>query len=445
MTTTNAPTGQGAVEHEQPASAARHEQPASAAERQFWVAEQVAPRSAGQRVVGEIRVDGPVRVTALIAALEAVWRRHEGLRTAYVARGRQVVRQALEDAPFPAPLVLPAGATFEEAVDALLGPDAFDIAEGRVVRTAVAPDGGGATVFVAAHHIAFDGLSHEVVAADLARAYGLAHEAAGATADPPVSLPVRRRAEPVPLDPGYRAGLTAYWRDALSGVPDLPGGATEPSQRQLAAAPLAEAVALHAAEVAEGLRERARRAACSPYALVLTAYGRALAELTGADDFCVGTPVATRTASQEDEVGCVLNTLPVRMGGLAGPDDEAVAAVWAAVVDAVSHVDLPCDEIIAACRTTRTRRLPLYQALFAFQSWQRVDHPAGPARLRTVPVRPVGGQAEIQFQVCERPDGTLEATAQAPLVSDWAGRLGELQDSFRRHLDRLAADRPLLS
>jgi non-ribosomal peptide synthetase component F len=217
----------------------------------------------------------------------------------------------------------------------------------------------------------------------------------------------------------------------------LPADGLEPSQRAMAYAELAEDWVRCSTPVWAAVRAAAQQAACSPYAVALTAYGRALSELSGADDFCVGTPVALRSAQQEHEMGCLLNTVPVRMRRLAEPD--ALARVWAAVVDGIVHVDLPCGQIVRAVRTDGiTRRMPLYQAIFLFQNWPRTVHEAGPVTVRTVPVRPLGGQAEVQFQVHELPDGSAEGVVQAPTCGPWAGRLPELLAAFERHLQQLA-------
>lgn len=407
-------------------------QPASALERQFWLGEQIAPASPANWVLAEVRADGPVDPSALDAALSAVARRHESLRTAFVIERGQVVRTVLAEPVAEPPLRLPAGTGFADAAAALLGADTFDIAAGRVHRAAVAPDDQGATVFLAVHHIAFDGLSQEVFATDLARAYGLAAEGRAP------ELPVRER--PVPVEPAaaQRTELAAHWRTVLAGAADLPvpDDGPAPGQRALARAGLAERRTTCPPSVWQAVCAEARRSACSPFVVLLAAYGRALAGLTGGADFCVGTPVVARSAGQADELGCLINTVPVRMPELSAPG--AVERVWASVRETILGSALPCDEIVRAARTVAGRRMPVFQAVFAFESWRRVEHPAGPVRMHTVPVPPVGAVAEVQLQVCELPDGTLKCVVQAPTTGAWAHRLTDLTDAFRTQLGLLA-------
>ncbi|KPC60637.1 condensation domain-containing protein [Streptomyces chattanoogensis] len=408
-------------------------QQASSPERQFWFAEQIAPGSRANCAVGHIRMDGPLNLPALTAATHTVVLRHEALRTAFVQNGRELRRHVLAAPPVRPPVVLPAGTGFAQAAELLLA-NRFDIGAGDVHRTAVAPDEDGAAFFLAVHHVAFDGLSHEIYTQDLARAYACETGAADRAA-PPV-----RRSAPVSPDAARHAELRAHWLQALADVPDLPAGGRDMSQRDLARATVAERRTVLSAATVAALRERARQHAVSAFGLVLAAYGQALSELTGADDFCVGTPVSVRSAGDEDEVGCVLNTVPVRLRGLAGPD--VIERVWAAVVDGLVNLDLPCDEIIRVCRPHRTRRMPLFQALFAFQSWPRTVHSAGAARFRTVPVQPVGSQAEIQMQVHETGEDTFEGVLQAPESGSWADRLDAFLRSFHHHLDLLLTEPP---
>ncbi|MER5883636.1 condensation domain-containing protein [Streptomyces sp. NPDC001941] len=411
---------------------ARHtgHRPASPGERQFWFAEQIAPGAVALRAVGHLRIEGPVDHAVLCRALTAVHHRHEALRTAYVLRDGEVVRQVLDGPERTEPMELPPGTTFTEAAGRLLTPDAFDIAAGRVHRVAVATGPAGADLYLGVHHISFDGLSLEAFATELAAAYA---RAADGTAPEPAPV---RRADPDVLPGPQREELVAYWRTALDGAPDLPARGPAPTHRDVIRAPAAEHRATWPAALWSATRDRARRHACSPYALLLTAYGRALAEETGADDFCVGTAIAQRSASNAEEIGCLINTVPLRLRDPHGPD--AVDRFWNTAIDAMAHAGLPTDEIVRECRGRPGRRMPLFQTLFGFQNWQRTEHAAGPVRMWTVPVRPVGCAAELQVQVAENAAQELEVTLQAPADGAWAPHLERLLAGYRHQLDTLA-------
>ncbi|WP_435297366.1 AMP-binding protein [Streptomyces sp. YPW6] len=174
------------------------------------------------------RIDGDLDLDALDSAVETVHERHETLRTAYAAAPRPVAR--VTDLPAPVLEVLEPEPDADRAVGTLratLGAP-LGLDEGEVWRTALVPlEPGRSWVFgCVVHHIAFDGWSESVLAADLAAAYNAARSAADGTApapSPPPALSVaasaRLRAERLAhADPEHhRATLL----DALANVPEL--------------------------------------------------------------------------------------------------------------------------------------------------------------------------------------------------------------------------------
>ncbi|MBX7550183.1 condensation domain-containing protein [Streptomyces sp. NPDC004232] len=406
--------------------------PATATERQFWFAERIAPGSPAWRVLSAVRIDGTVDRALLTEAAGRVVARHPALHSVFTPAGGDL--RCAPVAPLVPPLTdLPPGADFDTAAARLARTALLDIAAGRHVVLGLSPDGDGApgaTLYVLTHHLVHDGLSHEVFTADLAAAY--ARAAAGAP-EPAPAPP----APPRPPDPVAEAELTAYWRTALAGVPDLPGADDGPTQRELAeAGPVGHPVAFPDGAAAAA-KAAGRALACPPIAVLLTAYAQALHDLSRADDFCIGTPVSSRTPDQTAAIGCLLTTLPVRVRRPADPG--ACTRVWEAFADGLLHMDLPQDRLIGAVRGRPGRRLPLYQALFAYESWPRPVHDAGPVRLRTVPVVPLGAQAEIQFQLGELPGNRLAGVLQAPAGGLWSERLPALADAVRRRLAELTA------
>ncbi|WP_158575904.1 condensation domain-containing protein [Streptomyces corynorhini] len=416
------------------ASAPRAERHAtSATERQFWFAERIAPGSPAWRVLSTVRIDGVPDRPALAAAAARVVARHPALRSVFAPEAGELWRTTVP--PVAPPLLeLPPGTGFDAAARQLAGTGLLDPATGRHVVLALAEDRGGApgaTLYVLTHHLVYDGLSHEVFTADLALAH--ARVVAGEGEAAPLTRPAPR-----PPDAARRAELASYWRTALDGMPDLPGDGDGPTQRQLARAELrCRAVAFPDGAGATA-REAARRSACPPFAVLLTAYAQALYDLCGAEDFCVGVPVSTRTPDLADAIGCLLTTLPVRIQRPAGP--RAHERGWGTLAEGLLHMDLPQDDLIRAVRTRPGRRMPLYQALFAYESWQRPVHDAGPVRMRSEPVVPLGAQAEVLFQLNELPGHRLAGMLQAPAGGFWAGRLAKLAEAVQHRLALLSAE-----
>lgn len=380
---------------------------ASPAERRFWLAEMAAPGSLANIAFGEVQVDGPVDLARLAAAVNAVRDRHEALRTAFVLEGVELVRVVRADQPPLEITPLPEGEI--RAAAAILCEQPMDLATGDVMRVGHVT---GRLLF-AVHHIAFDGLSEPVFVADLAKAYS------GAL------LPVHRRPAAEQLSGPRAEALAEYWRRTLDGVGDLPGDGL--SQAELATDDLAELPLTCAVDEMDHVRATAAARAVSPFALLLSGFGGALSARTGGRNFCVGTAVANRDQRNLDEIGALLNMVPIRLS-------DRLDELWERVLDGMAQAELPFEDIVRACRPARTRRMPLYQALFLLQSWPRPVHTVDAVRFQARPVPPLGPQAEVLMELHDLGDGGLTGALQAPASGHWAGQLPRLADEFHRQL-----------
>ncbi|MCC2274805.1 condensation domain-containing protein [Streptomyces sp. ET3-23] len=407
--------------------------PASAAEQTFWFTEQLLPGSLSTVALLHLRIDGPADPDALAAAWQAVRTRHEALRTAFVSDGGELWRQPVTQ-PRPVPVqVLPAGTAREDAVR-LLCAAPYDLETADVLRLGLVPDAletpyTGAELYAAVHHTAYDGLSEVALGADLAEAYRQALAGQRPHLAPAARSAVR------PLDGARRQELCAYWERALAGVPALPEQQPAQTHREI----LQDRLAVRPLPLAPGtgtrLRQVARRSAVPPFALLLTAVGRAVAELTGAADFLVGVPFSTRTPDQQDEVGCELTMLPVRLRDPSSADgpDRAMDAL----LDAMYHADLPVYDILACSTPDDTGRMQPYQVIAAYQSWPRDPLQAGPAVLRARPSSPCGPQGELLVEFYDEGPDDLTAALYVPAHGGWLPRAPELAAALDRHLTAL--------
>ncbi|MEO6086810.1 MAG: amino acid adenylation domain-containing protein [Umezawaea sp.] len=341
-------------------------------------------------------VDGEVDQGALTAALARVHARHEPLRAAYTGGRRPAATP--RDVPPPELVVLPSAPSVEAAVfalrDALRGP--LDLAGARVWRAALVPlaSGPGNVLGYVVHHIAFDGWSEAVFAQDLAAAYrGERGEPVPSLADTwELRRDYLRHADLEGQRDWLRAELTDLPALVYPGGPDASGG--EPGQvRQV----------LGAADVAR-LGAVAAEAGVTRFVVLLAAYARALADLTGQRDFGVGIPVAHRADRRLDRVvGCHVDMVCVRLRG----DLGSPAHVGRTVGRAFQAQDVGFGEVVRLVNPPRSGRTPLFQNLFAYQD-------NAPARLPLdgVPTRFVRGPylglpTEVQTDVWPADDGLL--------------------------------------
>ncbi|MEU6238305.1 condensation domain-containing protein, partial [Kitasatospora sp. NPDC047058] len=168
-------------------------------------------------------------------------------------------------------------------------------------------------------------------------------------------------------DPAELERQRAQWRAELAGVPELaypgrpaPGASAVPRSLVF---PLGD-------DVSERVDRCAAAHGTTPYAVLLAAYGRALAELCGQDDLAVGTPVALRgDPGLEGAVTCLIDVVCMRLRfdrEAAGPAD--LTRVAATVRAAFGAQDVPFGEVVELVNPPRGARPPLFQNMFALQN-----------------------------------------------------------------------------
>ncbi|MEH0516616.1 amino acid adenylation domain-containing protein [Streptomyces sp. B21-079] len=392
------------------AERAPDEVPLTSVQSGFLIRHLLEPDDRSGHCLAAWTIEGDLDRTALTAALADVHARHHALRSAYrTHKARAFAVPA--DQPPPRPAELPLAASAEAALtavrEALAAP--LDPAESVVWRAVLAPVAGTRTTVLgyAVHHIAFDGWSESVLAADLATAYNarLDRSVPAWTPAPTAAQvwAVRTRHERAADPAAQRERLTA----ALTGVPELrlpvPRAPAGPEV-------LRTEVALTATEAA-GVDRLASDAGLTRFAVLLSLYGRALADLTGQDDFGVGVPVAQRVDPLlESAVGCHIGMVCVRLRGAALGDGGGAARAAAAgrlVREAFACQDIGFTEAVRLVNPPRSNRSPLFQTVFALQDNSTAELPLTGLTTAFHRLPYLGIPAEIQTEVWPRADGGL--------------------------------------
>ncbi|CAN5718171.1 mycobactin non-ribosomal peptide synthetase MbtE [soil metagenome] len=276
-------------------------------QRRMWFVQQADPSGALLNICVSYRITGIVDLTRLHDAVDAVAGRHIILRTIYRADDNGEPQPQTHDDLRPAWAVHDLTALAEQAQRLRLEVLAqrefvapFDLSADaplRITVIRVAPD--EVVMLLVAHHIAWDDASWRVFFADLTRAY------TGADLGPAV--------HPVPEPAADRASDLRYWRSTLANPPEpleLPGpvGSAVPSSWRSA---------LTTQRLSDDTMTRvsalARDRGCTPYMVLLAAFGTLVHRYTHADDFLVATPVLNRGPGTDSIVGYYGNTVAVRL------------------------------------------------------------------------------------------------------------------------------------
>ncbi|WP_406673146.1 amino acid adenylation domain-containing protein [Nonomuraea sp. N2-4H] len=315
--------------------ATRH--PLTATQREFWTLRELHPGSPVTTVSVRLRVrdldgSGPLR-----AALDAVVRRHESLRST-VAVGDDGVPYAIVHPPAAVPLTEhPAGTDPVKAARAA-AEHVFDVTtEVPLLRASLCPAGDHtAELVLVTDHLAFDGGSVGVLMEELA-----AELAGEPVPEPAVQLgdvAVREQEDRPGLD-----GLREFWRAELEGAP-VAGPPPADLTTDRVVRPLPE-------EFTDGVAALARACGTTPYAVYLAA----LALASGEPDTLIGMVAARRAAPELARVvGPLIDTVPVRLRPDAAPTfrdlvrQAGEAATRALVHQEVPPADLPRAPVLLA-------------------------------------------------------------------------------------------------
>ncbi|MFJ2190472.1 condensation domain-containing protein [Kitasatospora sp. NPDC087861] len=324
--------------------------PLSHAQQRMWLMDHLGQGGALYNVPLATRLRGPLDPAALATALTGLTERHAALRTRFGRQGDQPYQQADPVGPVPLRTV---DATWENGAGnnapALLAAEAarpFDLATGPVLRALLLRHGPqDHTLLLTIHHIAIDGGSLPVLAADLAALYAAARDGL------PPQLP--------PAGPSY----AEYARQERARDAELTAAADARAAHLAGARPLAllrpvpsgareRRAALHTAPLApatvDGLRRLGARHGATLFAVVLAAAFATLRTAADQADLTLGCASGQRLRPElRRTVGLGVNTLAVR-ADLAGDPTftDVLTRARAALLDAQQHHEIPFDLVV---------------------------------------------------------------------------------------------------
>ncbi|MTD55767.1 condensation domain-containing protein [Amycolatopsis pithecellobii] len=375
--------------------------PLSFAQQRLWFLYRLEGPSPTYNIPLAVRIDGPLDVEALTAALSDVVGRHEVLRTVYPDFEGQPYQQVLDWTP-----TLRSGGTVEEAARRAFELDREPPFEARLLD--------GQVLSLLTHHIAGDGWSGEQLLADLATAYTARVRGRTPSWSP---LPVQyadyalwqrdllgNAADP---ESAFSTQLE-YWRDQLA---ELPDELRLPADRPRPAVPSFEGDAVRfrfSPEMHAALAELAGETGSTVFMTVQAALAALLDYLGAGSDIPLGTPVAGRTDDALDGlVGFFVNTLVLRTNVSGNPTfRQLVERVRTTDLGAFAHQDLPFERLVEAVNPARSMgRHPLFQVMLAYQQGPRDAVPFGAASMREEHVDFYAARMDLSFHLFEGASG----------------------------------------
>ncbi|MGW2569637.1 non-ribosomal peptide synthetase [Streptomyces sp. NPDC001537] len=359
--------------------------PLSFAQRRMWLLHQLEQGAATYNISAAFRLTGALDQHALGAAVQDLVDRHEILRTTY----------ATDDAGEPCSRILPMAQAAPELRVAEVAPGdltgaieeavahQFDLSAELPLRASLLRCSPQEHVLVmVVHHIASDGSSSAPMMRDLIHAYTARKDGRAPQWEP---LPVQykeyaqwqREVLGDVTDPdSVAATQVEYWRKELDGVPQpltLPFDRPRPAEANSHGDTISLTVA---ADVAARLQKLADERGASMSMVLQAALAVLLRQLGGGDDLTIGSPIAGRTdEALADLIGFFVNTQVLRADLSGNPTfTELLAQVRDKALTAYEYQDVPFDLLVEAINPERSAAYqPLFQVMFAWQSYQKPD------------------------------------------------------------------------
>ncbi len=320
--------------------------PASYQQREVWLNQQIATASPAYNVVFRYEVAGTVDADRLRAALAALVGRHAALRASFHFDGQEVCQRIAATCP------IDIAELDDPDAELRFAGETFALTEPPLFRCARRVADGLTHLTLVYHHLLVDGWSAAVLEADLAAAYADPHALRAGEDRSYLDYCAAQR--DMAADAPLLAAERSYWSRLLGDRAPirLPGmtavGGPGPAAERT--------IALDRAAV-RSARARAAAQRVTPFTVVLEAFCRTAARLTGTSSAVVGVTVAGRSEpAYLDTVGLFAHVVPFTFS-----EGDGLAAIKEQVWNSQARPVLPWELVFAgdARRARLATRWPL--------------------------------------------------------------------------------------
>jgi amino acid adenylation domain-containing protein len=361
--------------------------PLSFAQQRLWFLTQLDGATDAYHIPLALRLSGPLDRDAWRQALDALFARHEALRSVFVTHDGEPVLQLLDPSHgMPCrECDLCAAEDAEHMLEHLCAEESrlpFDLSRGPLVRAQLIRLASDQHVFLLTqHHIVSDGWSMSILLRELQSLYG-AFVQGHADPLPPLAIqyPDYAAWQRQWLSGERLLAQADFWRRSLADAPTLitlPTDHPRPPQQSFAGASVAIVLDV---DLARALRRLSQQQGCTLFMTLMAAWAVVLARLSGQNDLVIGTASANRRHRQvEPLIGFFVNTLALHIDLAAEPSvAELLEQLRIKALAAQDHQDLPFEQVVDIVQPPRRLdHTPLFQVMFAWQNNEeaRLDLP----------------------------------------------------------------------
>lgn len=416
--------------------------PLSFAQARLWFLNQLEPNAAYNIPVA-LRLKSQLNVTALQQSLNEILRRHEALRTTFVAVEGQPVQVIASKQTLTLPVV-----DLQELQQAIhlateLAQQPFDLARDLLLRAKLLRlDTDEHVLVLVIHHIVFDGWSLGVFIQELATLY----EAFAIALPSPLSELSIQYADFALWQRQWLQGEVletqlAYWKQQLADLPvlQLPTDRPRPVVQTFRGA--VEFLMLPKS-LTEALKALSQGSGVSLFMTLLAAFKTLLYRYTGQDDIVVGSGIANRHRGGIDSlIGFFVNILVLRTDLSANPSfRELLDRVRKITLDAYDHQDLPFEKLVEELQPERElARMPLFQVVFVLQNAPMRSLELPGLTLSPLAIHTKTARFDIEVELVERPEGLYGSFEYNTDLFD-AATIARMLGHFQTLLEGIVAD-----
>ncbi|TCP54572.1 amino acid adenylation domain-containing protein [Tumebacillus sp. BK434] len=435
------------------------ERDASYSQQRLWFLEQLEPDNVAHNVPEILRIQGKLDLEIVERSLQAMFRRHDSLRTNFIDRDGQAM-QVVEPADtfkFALNVIdlthLPYEARDAEAqrIAEEVTNTPFDLSQDLLLHLKLVKISDeeyvAAPVF---HHIITDAWSMGVFFTEMQAHF----EAFTAGQEPDLPEPVLQFSDYAVWHRDWLEGESlqaqlAFWQERLKGdlpVLQLPSDRPRPQERTHEGSHHS----LHlSVELTQKLHQLCKQEGTTMYMTLLTAYKTLLHLYSGQTDILVGSPIANRQKKElEGLIGFFVNTLVMRTE--LSPEltfRELLQRVRNLALDAYANQDVPFEKLVEKLAPKRSlSHSPIFQTMFTLQNPHRggaqslqmpgMSAEAAGLKLTRLGVEKKAAQFDIQLLMADGADGLRAEFEYATDLFDEA-TIARMAEHFERLLQHI--------
>jgi amino acid adenylation domain-containing protein len=348
--------------------------PLSFSQERLWFLDRLDPGSPAYNIHSATRFQGPLDAEALERSLTEMVRRHESLRTTFMAVDGKPVQVIAPPAPFRLPVIdlsalsAPDRVREMERIATEEAQTPFDLSTGPLLRVRLIRLEANDHLWVEnIHHIISDDWSMKVFTREVAELYrAFSQGETPALAPPQIQYADFAQWQREWLQGDVLKAQVDYWKKQLGGtLPTLqlptdrprPANQTYRGTHECFVIPTPLYAALKGVSDREGV---------TLFMSMLAAFNTLLYRYSRQDDIIVGSPIAGRNQIEtENVVGFFLNTLVLRIDLSGNPTfRELLGRVREVCLGAYAHQDIPFEPLLEQLRLKRDlSRTPLFQTM----------------------------------------------------------------------------------